>query len=59
MMLHIKDNGYKVKNKVKVKLFLKVVVFFKVALKMIWKKGMERCIIIHLGIIFKDNGNKM
>lgn len=32
---HIKGNGFKVKNLVKVKLYSKVVVYFKVHLKMI------------------------
>lgn len=54
--LYIKDNGIKVKNKVKVRLYLKVEVYFKVGLRMIRKKGMGKCIIIHQGIIFKGNG---
>jgi hypothetical protein len=52
----IKVNGFKEKNKVKEKLFLKVEVFSKAILKMIQNKDMEKCIIILQEIILKDNG---
>jgi hypothetical protein len=52
----IKVNGFKEKNKVKEKLFLKVEAFSKAILKMIQNKDMEKCIIILQEIILKDNG---
>ena len=59
MMLHMREIGLRVRKKGKVRLYLKVEVFFKVTLKMIWNMDMVRCITIHLEIILKENGNKM
>jgi hypothetical protein len=54
--LCIKENGVKVRKKGKGKLYLKVEVYFKVVLKMILKKALEKCIIILQEIISKGNG---
>lgn len=56
MKQHIKENGFKVKSKGKERSYLRVVVYFKGILKMILKKEMEKCTIIHQEIIFKVNG---
>lgn len=55
--LLIKVSGFKVKNMVKEKLSSKVAVYFKEAFKMIWKMVTEKCITIHLEIIFRESGS--
>jgi hypothetical protein len=57
--LLIKVSGSKEKNMVKVKLSLKVVVYFKAAFKMIWKMDTEKCTIIHPEIILRESGNSI
>jgi hypothetical protein len=52
----MKDNGLKVKKKVRVKSYSKVEVFSKETLKMMLNKDMEKCIIILQEIILKVNG---
>ena len=59
MMPHMKDNGFKGKKKVKGRLSSRAEVSLKVALRMIWKKDMEKCTIILQEITLKVNGNKM
>lgn len=56
MKPHMKDNGLKVKKKVRVKSYSKVEVFSKETLKMMLNKDMEKCIIILQEIILKVNG---
>lgn len=51
--------GWKGKKKGKVKLFIKVEQYFKVTLKMERRMVLEKCIMNHLGTIFKGNGPKM
>ena len=53
---HIKENGFKGKNKEMEKQCLKVEVFSKELSKMISKKGLVKCTIILLEIISKDSG---
>lgn len=56
MKLRTRENGPKAKSQEKEKLFSKAEASSKDHLRMILKMDMERCTIIHQGIIFKENG---
>ena len=53
----IKDSGNKARNKVKVKLYLKVEAYFRGISKMISNQAWVKCITTHLVIIFKETGS--